>query len=283
MNNKLGIVLLNYINYKDTIECIESLIRQDYKNFEIVVVDNNSQNDSLKIIKNNIGHIKNIHYIQNSTNLGFACGNNVGIEYLKQKLNCNFIFVLNTDTIFKSEHIISQIMSNYKENDNIGLINPMCFNKDGSLQVPYCLGNFKMIKETTRDLCFLLYQYIKNIFKIQKSFNSNKYLRTFDDIIKFKCIIQGPAYILTPDFFEHYNRLFPLTFLYREEIALKWYLHKAKLKTIYVKNDVIIHKEGNSSKDIKDGSLKKIKMQWKSYKKIMKLFFLNKEKIKKKF
>ena len=49
----LGIVILNYLNYKDTLECVKSLLGQSYKAFYIVIVDNHSANESYQVLRNN--------------------------------------------------------------------------------------------------------------------------------------------------------------------------------------------------------------------------------------
>ena len=43
---KLGVVILNYMNYQDTIECTESFLKQEYPELEIVIVDNHSDNNA---------------------------------------------------------------------------------------------------------------------------------------------------------------------------------------------------------------------------------------------
>lgn len=48
---KVYIIVLNYNGWKDTIECLESLLKNSYPNFQIIVVDNNSTNDSMTFIK----------------------------------------------------------------------------------------------------------------------------------------------------------------------------------------------------------------------------------------
>ena len=51
MDNKVYITILNYNNWYDTIEFLESVLRNDYPNYQVVVVDNNSQNNSVDYIK----------------------------------------------------------------------------------------------------------------------------------------------------------------------------------------------------------------------------------------
>jgi len=52
MNNpKIYIIILNYNNWWDTIECLESVLRNDYSNYQVIVIDNNSPNNSMEYIK----------------------------------------------------------------------------------------------------------------------------------------------------------------------------------------------------------------------------------------
>ena len=51
MDNKVYIIILNYNNWYDTIECLESVLRNDYPNYQVIVVDNNSQNNSVDYMR----------------------------------------------------------------------------------------------------------------------------------------------------------------------------------------------------------------------------------------
>ena len=85
---KISIVILNYINYKDTIECIESIFEMNYRYEGIVVVDNNSENESVKILNKKYKDNKKIIIVKARHNYGFAKGNNIGIcKTIKDCLN----------------------------------------------------------------------------------------------------------------------------------------------------------------------------------------------------
>lgn len=49
MATQLAVIVLNYGNYQDTIDCVRSLLNQDYSSLHIVIVENGSKNESLKI------------------------------------------------------------------------------------------------------------------------------------------------------------------------------------------------------------------------------------------
>jgi GT2 family glycosyltransferase len=50
-NKKVYIILLNYNGWKDTIECLESILKSDYSNYQIIVIDNDSPNNSMEYIE----------------------------------------------------------------------------------------------------------------------------------------------------------------------------------------------------------------------------------------
>ena len=97
---KISIVILNYINYKDTIECIESIFEMNYRYEGIVVVDNNSENESVKILNKKYKDNKKIIIVKARHNYGFAKGNNIGICIARRKFHTDFVFVVNNDTVF---------------------------------------------------------------------------------------------------------------------------------------------------------------------------------------
>lgn len=65
-NKKVYIILLNYNGWKDTIECLESVLKNDYKNYQIIVVDNDSPNKSMEYIINWAEGKQEVVYDENS-------------------------------------------------------------------------------------------------------------------------------------------------------------------------------------------------------------------------
>lgn len=95
MSPKIAIILLNYNGKKDTLECLDSLSHLEYDNYEVIVVDNGSLDDSVKMISS---LFPKITLIETHENLGFSEGNNVGIRYAI-KNNFDYFLLLNNDTI----------------------------------------------------------------------------------------------------------------------------------------------------------------------------------------
>lgn len=92
---KTVIIILNWNRCNDTVECIESVLKTDYSNFEIVVVDNGSSDHSVDSIRNKF---MQVYLIENKENLGYAEGNNVGIRHAL-KHGADYIWLLNNDTV----------------------------------------------------------------------------------------------------------------------------------------------------------------------------------------
>lgn len=88
------VVLLNWNGWQDTLECLQSLRKMDFRNWHPVIVDNGSTDDSVKQIREACPEVP---LIENGKNLGFAAGNNVGIR-LALHHGADYVFVLNNDT-----------------------------------------------------------------------------------------------------------------------------------------------------------------------------------------
>ena len=112
MNNRLAIILVNYNGIEYNINCINSIMKSKFKDYKIIVVDNNSQDDSVKVLKE---HYKNeeIILIESKENLGFSGANNIGIEYAKDN-DYNYVMLLNNDTII-DENMISIMLETSKK------------------------------------------------------------------------------------------------------------------------------------------------------------------------
>ena len=95
MGNKiLSIVIVNYRTPELTIRCIESVYATTKTQFEIIVVDNASGDDSRDRICSSFGDVV---WIQNEVNDGFGRSNNIGVSKAKGK----YILLLNSDMILE--------------------------------------------------------------------------------------------------------------------------------------------------------------------------------------
>ena len=114
---KLSIITINYNGLKDTCELIESLPLED-KSIEVIVVDNASKENEATIIANRYPQVK---VIRSEKNLGFAGGNNLGIQAAQGK----YLFFINNDTILKPQTSnIRHLISRLETDDKIGAVCP---------------------------------------------------------------------------------------------------------------------------------------------------------------
>src|SRR3989344_5519957 len=92
----VSIVIVSFNTRDLTIECIGSVVRTIKKSsYEVIVVDNNSEDDSVKEISNFKFQISNFKLIKNKENVGFSRANNIGVK----EASGRFVLFLNSDTV----------------------------------------------------------------------------------------------------------------------------------------------------------------------------------------
>jgi GT2 family glycosyltransferase len=120
---KVGIVILNWNRADDTIACVQSLRRMQYANYEVVLVDNASHDDSVSRLRT---AFPEIHLIANRENLGFAQGNNVGIAHLLAQ-GCEYVMLLNDDAEVGPD-TISRLVEYAEHHPDVGIVGPtICY------------------------------------------------------------------------------------------------------------------------------------------------------------
>ena len=123
--NKLSIavILVNWKKYNLTSNCIDSLNKSNYKNFKIILVDNEYSEKSLIELKNK--H-KELIVFKEKNNLGFASGNNIGIRYALEN-DYDYIMLLNNDTEVK-ENFILPLVERIEKDHSLGAVQPLILN-----------------------------------------------------------------------------------------------------------------------------------------------------------
>ena len=116
------IIILNWNGYKDTIECVDSIKKSNYKNYKIVLVDNASHDDSVSILQSKFPDIK---LLVNKENLGFAGGCNKGIHYVLQQ-KADYFLLLNNDTLV-DPNFLTPLIEVAESKKDIGLVGPKIY------------------------------------------------------------------------------------------------------------------------------------------------------------
>ena len=114
MNIEVSVITINYNGLEDTCALIETIPFNE--NLEVIVVDNASNNQEADIIAKRYPQVK---VIKSERNLGFAGGNNLGIQSAQGK----YLFLVNNDTIFKDFNV-QALIDRMKSSPEIGIICP---------------------------------------------------------------------------------------------------------------------------------------------------------------
>ena len=152
---KVIIVVLNWNGLRDTVECLESLSKLEYPDFDVIVVDNGSSDGSPKVIGD---QFPEVHMILNPTNLGFAGGNNVGIREAFRR-GAELVWLLNNDTIVEPG-TLAQLVRTAMISEDIGVISPAIRYYDDKEKIQFC-GSYvdisarRIVKTDIYDPTFL--------------------------------------------------------------------------------------------------------------------------------
>lgn len=228
LTNSISIILVNYNGADVLIDCLNSLekfIPQD--NCEIIVVDNNSQDNSVDILNDKFPHIK---LIKLPKNVGFGSGNNAGAKVAKGE----FIFLLNTDTILES-NILLHLIELMSENPDVGIIGPKLLFPDKSFQISFSPEISIKGEFTARKLH-------------KNAENKNKLHIIEEDFqdIKEVDIVVGAAFFIRADLFNLLGGFDEKFFMYFEESDLCQRVKNKGYKVLYTPHVSLIHIRGYS-------------------------------------
>lgn len=282
---KAVFVILHYLTIVDTLDCIKSIKSNiKYKNYEIVVVDNASNNGSFEALKKEYKNNEKIHLIKNDKNLGFAKGNNVGYIYAKQKLNADFIFCINNDTLIKDEKFIDEIV-NYYKNYGFHVLGPNIISLQDNCKQNYLKNVITTKKGVVKNIIkysILLFMNITKIEELKKyilrkikkeKVQVTEAMGEIDKIVE-NVPLHGSCIILSKDFINLFDYAFyPETFLYVEEDILFYICKKYNLKTVYFPNVTIYHKEDSSTDFLMNTESKKRRFLYKNIIKSLLVFY----------
>lgn len=121
---RIAIVILNWNGLEDTIECLESLKKITYPNYEIIVVDNGSEGNDATVLKEKFRDY--IHMIENDKNYGFAEGNNIGIRHALANLTPDYVLLLNNDTVVDPS-FLAELVTVAEGDSKIGIVGPKVY------------------------------------------------------------------------------------------------------------------------------------------------------------
>lgn len=123
MNKKVAIVILNYKNPSDTIECVKSIQHSTYKDYNIFIVDNNSMDGSFEQLAKIYPQYQ---VYETGNNGGYAAGNNFAVK-IALKQNYDYVAIVNNDVIVEKDTL--KILVDYlNQNCQVGVVGPQICN-----------------------------------------------------------------------------------------------------------------------------------------------------------
>jgi GT2 family glycosyltransferase len=211
----------------------------------IVVVDNSKDQDDFleltKYIQNN--QINNQVKIVKINNNGYFDALNIGIDYIdKIQYRPEYYIIGNNDITFENDFL--KILKELKiENDEL-VIAPDVITNEKSHENPHVIDRVSIVRKLKYDLYYCHYFVAKLITKF---YSTDRKLKKFDSQRKHIHMGIGALYILTPNFFIHFNKLWNEVFLYGEEAILAGQMMSVKGKILYEPNLKCFHNESTTT------------------------------------
>lgn len=117
---KIAVIIVNWNGLKFLEDCLKSIYKQTYTNFEVYFIDNGSVDDSVDFVINNFSKVR---VIKLEKNTGFAKGNNVGIQKAFMDQEIKYIFTLNNDTKIDKDCLF-KLVSAIEVSPELGMVAP---------------------------------------------------------------------------------------------------------------------------------------------------------------
>ncbi|AWH84449.1 hypothetical protein HYN59_04650 [Flavobacterium album] len=227
MNIQLSVIIVNYNGLKYLRDCFDSLIdKLGGLTYEIIVLDNDSRDESCSFIEENY---PDVILIRSTENLGFGRGNNEAVRHARGE----YLLLLNNDTILLDS--LMPVYTMVSADPSIGAIGIMML--DGNREYLQSAGKFPDVSGMFR---------IKNLSNMGKEFETGVFSRTAYEVDWL-----GGAFLMMPKkIYEEINGFDQNYFLYVEDVDLCKMIADKGYKRIFVPGYRYIHFVGfNTSKN----------------------------------
>jgi GT2 family glycosyltransferase len=239
---QLSIIILNY-NVRYFLEQCVLSVDSAIKNIdaEIIVVDNNSQDDSCSILKERFPNVK---LIENTANSGFPKGNNIGVSQAKGEYIC----ILNPDTVV-AEDTFTKVLAFAKVQKDLGIVGVKLI--DGT-------GNFLPESKRGTPTPWVAFTKITGLYKVfpKWSFFNSYYAQDLDESQTGKVdILVGAFMVMKHELYTEIGGFDENCFMYSDDIDLSFMVLKKGKSNYYFHETTVIHYKGEST--VKDGTYMK--------------------------
>jgi GT2 family glycosyltransferase len=235
---QLSVIILNF-NVRYFLEQCVASVQEALSNIdgEIIVVDNNSSDDSCEMMKSRFPNVK---LIRNTANYGFPKGNNIGVAQAKG----NYICILNPDTVV-AEDTFLKILAFAEKQKNIGIVG--CKLIDGT-------GNFLPESKRGVPTPFVAFTKIFGLYKLfpKTTLFNRYYAQHLSENETGKVdILVGAFMIMKRDLYLEIGGFDENCFMYSDDIDLSYTALKKGKSNYYFHETTVIHYKGEST--VKDG------------------------------
>ncbi len=227
---KIFIIILNWNGWSDTLESLASLSKVNYDNFEVILIDNGS-NDNYRLPT--VNYQLKIEAIYNKENLGFAGGNNQGIKLALER-GADYVLLLNNDTTVESD-FLTELIKVAGQNKKGGILGPMTYIYDSQLEKhkTICSAGGRIIKHFTRGT---LIGY--------KEIDKGQYNK-----LKEVDYISGACLLIKREAIEKIGLISEDYFLYYEDGDWCLRARRAGYQCLFVPKSIIYHKVSKSTNE----------------------------------
>ena len=219
----VSIIIVNLDGCEYLKVCLQSLSSLTFKNHEIILVDNNSTDNSIKFVKENYPPIK---IIENKENLGFAGANNIGAKEAKGK----YLLFLNNDTRVTPD-FLDKLVIRMEQDSTIG----MCQSKLLLMDEP---GKLDVLGSYLTSTGFLKHIGLNEVDKGQ--YDQERELFS----------PRGACTVIRGNLFEKLRGFDKDFFAYFEESDLAWRVWLAGYRVIFIPQSIVYHKVGATTRNL---------------------------------
>lgn len=226
MTKTVAIILVNWKQYAVTADCIRSLQQVMGIKYDIILIDNKSEDNSAEMFNR---HFPEIRLIEANANLGFAGGNNLGIAYAVRE-NYDYIMLLNNDTIVEPD-FLTPLISYMEQHPDTGVIQPLIY------------------FQHDRSLVWNGGSYYNRWLSRAHTPGYNKRLQPNSTSLQEVDWVTGCAFFTRASIFQELGMLNDRFFMYYEDVDLSFRIKKAGYRLMYQPESIIYHIAGRSGKE----------------------------------
>jgi GT2 family glycosyltransferase len=243
----LTIIIINWKSVDFVRKCLPSIYAHTRRiTFEILVLDNASFDGCGEMIRKEFPAVR---FIQSQENLGFARGNNLGVEHSTGRM----LLFLNPDTEVVGPALECMVAC-LESVPDAGVVGPKLLNSDLSIQTS-CLQSFPSILNQVLDT-----EYLRAIFPKCSLWGNRVLFEDSRDPVPVEGI-SGACLMVRRSVFEKVGRFSPEYFMYGEDMDLCYRVQKTGRRNYYIGDATVVHHGGKSSNSQSDNQFSSLMMR----------------------